>query len=237
MNPLIKSHLPLAASIILACAAGAGADPALTIYNQNFAVVRDAVPLDLKQGQNDVSFTNTAAHLEPWNQYRGYNMENSRNYENLGSESETKVAAVREFKNSVANHLGMPLSKGRVRFYKQGSDQQMEFTGENTIDHTPKDETLRIYTGNAFDLVGERIRTNFHRTDHTVDETYEITLRNHKTEPAGIRVVEHLFRWTNWEITAKSDAFSKTNAQTVEFRVPLKPDEEKKLSYTVHYSW
>ncbi len=173
----------------------------------------------------------------PWGQYRGYNMENIRNNENLGAESDTKVAAVREFKNSVANHLGMPLPKGRVRFYKQDTDQQMEFTGENTIDHTPKDETLRIYTGNAFDLVGERTRTNFHRTDHTIDETYEITLRNHKTEAAEIRVVEHLFRWTNWEITAKSDAFTKTNAQTIEFRVPLKPDEEKKLSYTVHYSW
>ncbi|HEY3661823.1 MAG TPA: hypothetical protein VGL24_01575, partial [Chthoniobacterales bacterium] len=85
----------------------------------------------------------------PWNQYRGYNMENIRNNENLGADSETKVAAVREFKNSAANQLGMPLPKGRVRFYKQDSDQQMEFTGENTIDHTPKDETLRIYTGNA----------------------------------------------------------------------------------------
>ncbi|MGI8957606.1 MAG: hypothetical protein ACR2II_11935 [Chthoniobacterales bacterium] len=62
-------------------------------------------------------------------------------------------------------------------------------------------------------------------------------MRNHKTQPAEIRVVEHLFRCRNWEIMAESDAFSKTNAQMAEFRVSLKPDEDKKLSYTVHHSW
>ena len=88
-------------------------------------------------------------------------MENMRNNQEMGAESDTKVAIMREFKNSEANHLGMPLPKGRVRFYKQDNDKQLEFTGENMIDHTPKDETVRIYTGNAFDLVGERRRTNF----------------------------------------------------------------------------
>ena len=174
-----------------------------------------------------------------WNQYRGYRMENMRNNQDLGTEMDTKVAIMREFKNSEANHLGMPLPKGRVRFYKQDADKQLEFTGENTIDHTPKDETLRIYTGNAFDLVGERRRTNIKvdSNNHWLDETFEIVLRNHKKEPVEIKVVEHLFRWTNWEIKEKSDTFLKTNAQTMEFRVPVKPDEEKKITYTVHYSW
>lgn len=89
-----------------------------------------------------------------WNQWRGYRMENLRNNQDIGTEMDTKVAVMREFKNSEANHLGMPLPKGRVRFYKQDEDKQLEFTGENLIDHTPKDETLRIFTGNAFDLVG-----------------------------------------------------------------------------------
>jgi hypothetical protein len=171
-----------------------------------------------------------------WSRYGG-GMENIRNNEGLGSESDNKVAVVREFKNSAANQLGMPLPKGRMRFYKQDSDKQLEFTGENLIDHTPKDEVLRVYTGNAFDLVGERTRTNFHREANTVDESYEITLRNHKQEPVEIRVDEHLFRWNNWEIAAKSEPFTKMNAQEIEFRVQLKPDEEKKVTYTVHYSW
>jgi hypothetical protein len=65
---------------------------------------------------------------------------------------------MQEFKNSTENHLGMPLPKGRVRFYRRDDDGQLEFTGENEIDHTPKDELIRIYTGNAFDLTGERHR-------------------------------------------------------------------------------
>lgn len=176
--------------------------------------------------------------LDP-NQYRGYRMENIRDNENFGTECNTKVAVVREFKNSEANHLGMPLPKGRVRFYKQDDDGQPEFTGENTIDHTPKDELVKIYTGNAFDLVGERRRTNW-KIDtraHFADESFEIKLRNHKKEAVEIRVVEHLYRWYTWDITASSDPFVKTAAQVMEFRVKVQPDEEKIVTYTVHYTW
>jgi hypothetical protein len=173
-----------------------------------------------------------------WNNYGGWNMQNIRTNEEFGTQSDTKVAVMREFKNSEANHLGMPLPKGRVRFYKRDGNQ-LEFTGENIIGHTPQDELIKIYTGNAFDLVGERKRTNF-RVDNSnswADESFQITLRNHKKEQVEIRVVEHLYRWTNWDITAKSDPFLKTNAQEVEYRVQLKPGEEKTLTYTVHYSW
>ena len=174
-----------------------------------------------------------------WNQYRGWPMENIRANENYGTECNTKVAVVREFKNSEANHLGMPLPKGRVRFYKQDDDGQPEFTGENTIDHTPKDEMLRIYTGNAFDLVGERRRTDWkiEHNKHWADESFEIKLRNHKKEAVEIRVVEHLYRWITWEIVNPSEPFVKTAAQVIEFRVQLQPDEEKTINYTAHYTW
>jgi len=172
-----------------------------------------------------------------WNQWR-YNPQGMRQNSEFGSESDTKVAVLREFKNSEENHLGMPLPKGRVRFYKQ-DDKQLEFTGENLIDHTPQDELVKIYTGNAFDLAGERRRTNFKidNANNWADESFEIKLRNHKKVPVEIRAVEHLYRWTNWDITAKSDPFIKTNTQEMEFRVTLKPNEEKIITYTVHYSW
>lgn len=174
-----------------------------------------------------------------WQRYHGYSMENMRNNQELGADSDPKVAVMREFKNSETNHLGMPLPKGRVRFYRQDADKQVEFTGENVIDHTPKDETVRIYTGNAFDLVGERRRTNYKidATKNTIDESFEIKLRNHKKEAVEIQVVEHLFRWFTWDITEKSDTFLKTNAQTMEFRVQVQPDQERTLRYTVRYSW
>jgi hypothetical protein len=171
--------------------------------------------------------------------YRGYTMTNIRSQEDYGTESNPKVWVMREFKNSAANQLGIPLPLGTVRFYRQDDEGQLQFTGENQIDHTPKDETLRIYTGNAFDLTGERKRTAYKSDSSSrwFDETFEITLRNHKTEAVEIRVVEHLYRWTNWEIREPSNTFLKTDAQTIEFRIPLKPDEERVVSYQVHYSW
>jgi hypothetical protein len=175
----------------------------------------------------------------PWSNDLLAGMETQNIGSDFGAESDPKVAVFRDIRNSAENGLGVPLPAGRIRFYKQGDDQQLEFTGENTIDHTPKDETLHIYTGDAFDLVGGRKRTDFRvdQANHTADESFEIKLRNHKTLPVEIQVVEHLYRWTNWEITAKSDNFTKTNAQEIKFLLQLNPDEEKTVTYTVHYSW
>lgn len=187
--------------------------------------------------KSDVVYVYDGVSID-WNRWRGYDISNRRTSEEFGSQSVTKVAVMREFKNTKVNGLGIPLPKGRVRFYRS-NDSQLEFTGENQIDHTPADELVKIYTGDAFDLVGERRRTNFKvdNSNHWADESFEITLRNRKKEPVTIRVVEHLYRWVNWEITDKSNPFLKLNAQEIEFRIQLQPDEEKKITYTVHYSW
>ena len=174
------------------------------------------------------------------NRYRGSSMENIRNDESYGTQSNPKVWVMREIKNSAANKLGMPLPKGKVRFYRQDDDGKLQFVGEDVIDHTARDETLRLYTGNAFDLVGERKRTNIKvdSSNHWLDESFEIKVRNRKQDEAvEIRVVEHLYRWTNWEIKDSSNTHLKTDSQTMEFRIPLKPGEEKTITYTVHYSW
>ena len=174
-----------------------------------------------------------------FNRYGGWNMESIRSDRNYGTESNPKVMVFREFRNAKTNQLGMALPKGRLRFYRRDADGQMEFTGENMIDHTPKDELIRVATGDSFDLVGERKRTAYKQDGKRdwADESFEIKLRNHKKETVTVRVVEHLYRWTNWEITEKSQDFKKTDAQNVEFEVQVKPDEEKTVTYTVHYSW
>jgi hypothetical protein len=157
-----------------------------------------------------------------------------------GTSGNKKVSVMREFKNAETNQLGIALPAGKLRFYRRDDDGQLQFVGENTIDHTPRDETVRVTTGNSFDLVGERKQTNFKvdTGDKWIDESFEIKLRNHKKDaPVEIRVVEHLYRWSNWEITAKSDDFVKKDSQTIEFRIPIKPDEERVVTYTVHYSW
>lgn len=155
-----------------------------------------------------------------------------------GIDSFSKVSIAREFKNSSNNHLGAPLPQGRMRFYRRTSDQQLEFVGEMDVPSTPKDENVRAILGDAFDLVAQRTRTEFNvdLDKKTIRESFEIKLRNHKSEPVEIRVVEHLFRWSNWEIAAKSDAFVKKNASTIEFTVPVRPNEEHLLSYTALYS-
>jgi hypothetical protein len=173
-----------------------------------------------------------------YNRFNG-NWDNLRNDRSFGTESNTKIAVMREFVNSQANHLGMPLPKGRVRFYRSNDDGQMEFTGENMIDHTPKDETVRIFTGNAFDLAGERRRTNYtiETGKSSATETFEIKIRNHKKEPMQVHVIEHLYRGKNWEIVSKTDDYQKKDSQTIDFPVTIAPDGEKVITYTAHYTW
>jgi hypothetical protein len=171
--------------------------------------------------------------------YQGWNPDMIRNNSDYGLQSNPKVWVMREFVNSDANHLGMPLPKGRARFYRRDTDGRLEFTGEDTIDHTPKDEKIRVFTGAAFDLTGERKRTIFQNDmgRRIMDEAFEIKVRNHKKEPVEVRVVEHLYRGSTWDISTSSMAFTKTDSQTIEFRVALQPDEEKTITYAAHYTW
>lgn len=168
-----------------------------------------------------------------------YGFEQIRNDSSYGTQSNPKVWVMQEFKNTKANHLGLPLPRGRLRFYRRGDDGQMEFTGENIIDHTPTDETVRVYTGNAFDIVGERKRTDYFIDvgRRVIDESFEVKLRNHKKEPVEVRVVEKLYRSANWEITQKTDAYTKLDSQTIEFRLNVPADGEVVMPYKVHYSW
>ena len=157
-----------------------------------------------------------------------------------GIQGNKKVWVMREFRNSEENKLGLPLPQGRMRFYRRDdADGRVEFTGENELDHTARNELIRVKTGDAFDVVGERIRTDFqgqNRQDYA-EETFEIKIRNRKKEPIQVRVVEHLYRWTNWTITQKSHEYVKKDAQTIEFTVPVAPDEERVVTYRVRYDW
>lgn len=149
-------------------------------------------------------------------------------------ESVTRVNVVREFMNSAANHLGSPLPRGRMRFFRRSANQELEFIGEYESNGTPADEKVEATTGFAFDLVAERTRTNFEidPVKHTATESFEIKLRNHKKEAVEIRVTEPAARWHSWEVPAKSDPLTKKDGDKLEFNVPVKAGEERKLSYT-----
>jgi hypothetical protein len=171
----------------------------------------------------------------PWSYWSGPIQDQGYAATNKGT-----VGAYLEFDNKEANHLGMPLPAGRVRVNQANpSDGTLEFVGEDIIKHTPRNETLRVKLGNSFDIVGERKQTSF-RVDtsaKTIDESFEISVRNRKREAATVVVREYLYRWSTWEVTAKSHAFAKRDAQTIDFPIEIAADGEAKLTYAVRYRW
>ena len=136
--------------------------------------------------------------------------------------------------------MGMPLPRGKVRVYKaDDADGTLEFLGEDLIDHTPKDEKVLVKMGQAFDVVGERRTTDF-KIDNKrnwMQESFEVVLRNHKDAPVRVSVRENLYRWSTWEITQKSDEFAKIDARTIHFDVDVPANGEKRVTYTVRYTW
>ncbi|MGC2161462.1 MAG: hypothetical protein WA634_06120 [Silvibacterium sp.] len=186
--------------------------------------------------QRSYSYDGSAQNRQPFENYsnniiwdEGYGLDSGN----------TKVRIIEEIKNSKSNHLGIPLPAGRVRVYRRDSDGQMEFVGESMIEHTPPEETLKVSTGNAFDVKGARKQTDFHvdQNAHTIDETFEIKLTNQKQQPVKVTVVEHMYRGNNWEITAKSTDYIKRDSHTIEFPVHVAAKGEATLIYSVHYTW
>ncbi len=165
---------------------------------------------------------------------------NPRTDRNLGTQSNPKVDVYVRFKNTEDNNLGMPLPRGKVRVYKQDeADETLEFVGEDLIDHTPKDETVLIRVGHAFDIVGERTQTNFtiDTQTHLITESFKIQIRNHKEQRIKVIIKENLYRWVNWQITEASDEYEKIDGRTIHFEVNVPSDGEKTVTYTVKYTW
>jgi hypothetical protein len=149
------------------------------------------------------------------------------------------VAVINEFTTSIANHLGVPLPAGRIRLYRRDKSGAMQFAGEAEITHTPRNEKVRFATGDAFDVTAKRTQTDF-KVDinhHSMDESFSIEVKNQKSEPITVTVMEHLYRAINWEITQKSADYTKRDSTTITFPVEIKPESSTNITYTVHYTW
>ena len=143
-----------------------------------------------------------------------------------------KVGVFVEMNNKKENNLGMPLPKGIVRVYKHDSEGSLQFVGEDRIDHTPKDEKIRIKLGEAFDVVGARKQTDWKKIAYdTYEAAFEISLRNHKKEDVTVKVVEPIPG--DWNMLNSSHEYIKTGAFTAEFAIPVPKDKEVKLTYRV----
>ena len=174
------------------------------------------------------------------NQWRSWSNNFSyREQGSFGQQSNKKIGVFVTFKNEETAGLGIALPKGKVRVYKRDADGKEQFVGEDVIDHTPKDEELKLYLGNAFDIVGERTQQNFRVIvpGHVVDETFEMKVRNHKSESVEVLIYEHPWRWNEWDITKSNTAWEKVDQTTIKFPVKLAKDEEKVVRYTIRYNW
>lgn len=149
-----------------------------------------------------------------------------------GAMNDQKVGVYVEIANKEDNNLGIPLPKGTMRVYKHDSEGSLQFIGENLIDHTPKDEKVKIKLGDAFDIVGERKQTDWRKLAFSRYEAeYLITLRNHKKEDVVVKVVEPIPG--DWKMIRSSHTYKKTDAFTAEFEITVPKDKEVKLSYRV----
>jgi hypothetical protein len=158
----------------------------------------------------------------------------------LGVQSNKKVDVYLEFKNDKQFGLGMPLPAGRIRVSQlDAADTSLEFIGEDKIDHTPRDEMVRVKLGSAFDVVGERRQTDFSVDTKArwLEEAFEIKVRNHKEQPVEVIVKENLYRWSNWQILSKTHDYTKEDARTVHFPVKIPKDGEAVVKYRVRYTW
>ena len=154
-------------------------------------------------------------------------------YNNPGAAIKEKVGVFIQFRNSLQNKLGMPLPAGTIRLYKKDDKGNQQFIGEDRIDHTPKDEDVRVKVGDAFDIVAERKQTDFKvlATGHLYEYAYEIKIRNHKDTPVTVVVNEPI--GGDWEMVSSTFEAKKTAAFAAQFNVPVAKDGEATLSYRV----
>ena len=153
-----------------------------------------------------------------------------------GSPIKDSVEVFYQFRNDEKAGLGMPMPAGTVRVYQADSKGGLQFVGEDRIDHTPKDETLNLKIGNAFDIVSERKQTDFERIANDVYEFgYEVTLRNHKTTPVTVEVNEPI--GGSWRMLESSYPFEKTAAFAAQFKVPVAADGAATLRYRVRVTY
>jgi hypothetical protein len=154
---------------------------------------------------------------------------------NQGSNKQ-KVGVFLELENSKKNNLGIPLPKGTIRVYKEDKDGSLQFIGEDRIDHTPKDERFKIKIGEAFDVVGERIQTDYKRLGSNLFEVaFEVSLRNHKKEDIKVLVEEPIPG--DWEMLSKTHPYEKLSAHLIRFEVPVAKDKEEKVKYRIRFRY
>jgi hypothetical protein len=159
-----------------------------------------------------------------------------RNAQHPGAPLKDVVQVFYQFRNDQKSGLGLPMPAGTIRVYQADSTDGVHFVGEDRIGHTPKDETINVKIGNAFDVVCERKQTDFRKiASHIYESEYEITLRNHKSTAISVEVNEPI--GGTWEVLRSSHQWRKTDAWAAQFSVPVAADGEAVLRYRIRVTY
>lgn len=147
-----------------------------------------------------------------------------------------KVGVFLELENTKKNNLGIPLPKGTIRVYKEDQEGSLQFIGEDRIDHTPKDEKIKIKIGEAFDVVGERVQTEYKHLGYNLYEVaFEVSLRNHKKEDIKVLVEEPIPG--DWEMLSNTHPYEKLQSNLIRFEAPVAKDKEVKVKYRIRFRY
>lgn len=152
-----------------------------------------------------------------------------------------KVGVFVEFKNSKQTHLGIPLPKGVVRVYKQDRVGRPQFVGEDHIDHTPENETVRLKLGDAFDVTANRKQTDFRKLDgdsrynNRFESAYEIVIKNAKEEAVTVTVAEPVPG--EWRMLQESHSHTKAAADTALWKIAVPAKSETTLTYRLEVKY
>ncbi|MHA2648695.1 MAG: DUF4139 domain-containing protein [bacterium JZ-2024 1] len=159
-------------------------------------------------------------------------------YDNFANTEKQKlpIGVYLEFENSEQNGLGIPLPKGIFRVYKKDASGAEQFIGEDHIEHTPKNESIRLKVGNAFDIVAERVQTDYRAVSKNIHEyAFSIEFRNHKEEAIVIEALEPV--WGDWEILSSSHTAQKVSASLIRFKVAVPANGSSTLNYRIRVRW
>ena len=117
------------------------------------------------------------------------------------------------------------------------SDGSLEFIGEDSIEHTPKNDTITLKLGHAFDVTGKRTQRHFELTQNGLIEEIEISINNQKEHQQQVEIIEPMLRWSNWQITQHNEQYTKVDAANIRFVVDVAAESTEVIKYTVQYSW
>lgn len=198
-------------------------------------------PTTLKENQTKQVALLTASSVPIRKEYllKGDSYYYQSSYGDLGDK--LKVGVFVEFDNKTEARMGMPLPKGIVRVYKRDSDGRAQFVGEDSIDHTPKNERVRLKLGDAFDVTARRKQTDFKSLGkqgawrNNYEMAFEVELKNAKKEAVTVSVLEPIYG--DWEVIQKSHPFTKEAAGTAKFKVEVPAEGGTTLSYRVRVKW